>query len=123
LIQGRAELRFAQYFDVAAEARLLWLSGTNSRRTSMGLELGFWALSDLRLAGGYNFTQMKENLGYFGGFSTFNQNLNTRKGLYFVVSSKLSNMFNLFGTAPTGLVGHEPTPPAGTTTPTAPKQD
>jgi hypothetical protein len=123
LIQGRAELRFAQYFDVAAEARLLWLSGTDSRRTSLGTELGFWALSDLRLAGGYNFTQMKENPGYFGGFSTFNQNLNTRKGFYFVVSSKLSNMFNLFGTAPTGLVGHEPTSTAGTTTPTVPKQD
>lgn len=123
LVQGRAELRFAQYFDLAGELRTLWLSGTGSRRTSLGAELGFWALSDLRLAGGYNFTQMKESPGYFGGFGNFNQNLNTRRGFYFVVSSKLSNMFNLFGTSPTGLVGHEPTPAAGATTPTAPKQD
>ncbi len=108
LVQGRAELRFAQYFDVAAEARVLWLSGTGSRRNSLGAELGFWALSDVRLAGGYNFTQMKESPGYFGGFSTFTNNLNTRQGFYFVVSSKLSNMFNLFGTSPEGLVGHEP---------------
>ncbi|MBL8204091.1 MAG: DUF11 domain-containing protein [Blastocatellia bacterium] len=110
LVQGRAELRFAQYFDVATEARLLWLSGTGSRRTSIGAELGFWALSDVRLAGGYNFTQMKESPGYFGGFGTFTNNLNTRQGFYFVVSSKLSNMFNLFGTSPTGLVGHEASP-------------
>jgi hypothetical protein len=116
LLQGRAELRFAQYFDLAGEVRTLWLSGAGSRRTSLGAELGFWALSDLRLAGGYNFTQMKESPGYFGGFSSFNQNLNTRRGFYFVVSSKLSNMFNLFGTSPTGLVGHEPT--TGTTTTT-----
>ncbi len=107
LMQGRAEWRFAQYFDLAGEIRALWLSGTGSRRTSIGTELGFWALSDLRLAGGYNFTQMKESPGYFGGFSNLNSNVNTRKGFYFVVSSKLSNMFNLFGTAPDGLVGHE----------------
>ncbi len=113
LIQGRAELRFAQYFDVAAEARLLWLSGTGSRRTSIGAELGFWALSDVRLAGGYNFTQMKESPGYFGGFSTFTNNLNTRQGFYFVVSTKLSNMFNLFGTSSEGLVGHESAPASG----------
>ncbi len=113
LIQGRAELRFAQYFDVAGEARLLWLSGTGSQRTSIGAELGFWALSDVRLAGGYNFTQMKESPGYFGGFSTFGSNLNTRQGFYFVVSSKLSNMFNLFGTSAEGLVGHEAAPALG----------
>jgi hypothetical protein len=110
LLQARAEWRFAEYFDLAGELRTLWLSGTGSRRTSAGAELGFWALADVRLAGGYNFTQMKESPGYFGGFSSFNQNLNTRQGFYFVVSSKLSNMFNLFGTSPTGLVGHEPVP-------------
>lgn len=130
LIQGRAEWRFAPYFDLAGEIRTLWLSGTESRRTSIGSELGFWALSDLRVAGGYNFTQMKENPGYFGGFSNLNNNLNTRKGFYFVISSKLSNMFNLFGTAPEGLVGHEttttpatPASSAGQTTPSSPKQD
>ncbi len=130
LIQGRAEWRFAPYLDLAGEVRTLWLSGTGSRRTSIGSELGFWALSDLRVAGGYNFTQMKENPGYFGGFSNLNTNLNTRKGFYFVVSSKLSNMFNLFGTAPEGLVGQEaattPTMPARSaeqTTPPTPKQN
>lgn len=119
LVQGRAEWRFIQYFDLAGEVRTLWLSGTGSRRTSIGTELGFWALSDVRVAGGYNFTQMKESPGYFGGFGTGNNQLNTRQGFYFVVSSKLSNMFNLFGTAPEGLVGHEPT----TAPAPAPKQE
>jgi trimeric autotransporter adhesin len=118
LLQGRAELRIAKFFDVAGEVRSLWLSGASSRRFSAGAELGFWALSDLRLAGGYNFTRMTENAGYFGGFDS--RGLNTRKGFYFVVSSKLSNMFNLFGTSRDGLVGNEPIQPAttpGTTTP------
>lgn len=120
LIQGRAEWRFIQYFDLAGEIRTLWLSGTGSRRTSIGTELGFWALSDVRLAGGYNFTRMTETPGYFGGFGA-TSNLNTRQGFYFVVSSKLSNMFNLFGTSPTGLAGHEPASPTSPTT--APKQE
>ena len=107
LLQGRAEFRLAKYFDLAGEVRSLWLSGGSSRRNSIGTELGFWALSDLRLAGGYNFTQMKENPGYFGGIGNLT-NLNTRKGFYFVVSSKLSNMFNLFGTSREGLVGYGP---------------
>ncbi|MFN7931273.1 MAG: isopeptide-forming domain-containing fimbrial protein [Blastocatellia bacterium] len=118
LIQGRAEWRFIQYFDWAGEIRTLWLSGTGSRRTSIGTELGFWALSDVRLAGGYNFTRMKESPGYFGSFGA-GSTLNTRHGFYFVVSSKLSNMFNLFGTSPEGLVGHEPTPAPAS----APKQE
>ena len=120
LMQGRAELKLARYFDVASEIRSLWLSSSLSRRTSIGTELGFWALSDLRLAGGYNFTQMRENPGYFGGVGNFN-NLNTRKGFYFVVSSKLSNMFNLFGTSREGLIGNEPMQTSTTPTSAAPK--
>ena len=115
LLQGRAELRLAKFFDVAGEVRSLWLSGISSRRFSAGAEVGFWALSDLRLAGGYNFTRMTENAGYFGGFDS--RGLNTRKGFYFVVSSKLSNMFNLFGTSREGLVGNEPIQPASPTIP------
>ncbi|HEX4946490.1 MAG TPA: hypothetical protein VFZ34_07510, partial [Blastocatellia bacterium] len=79
---------------------------------SVGAELGFWALADLRLAGGYNFTALQESAGYFGGPGL----LNTRRGLYFVVSSKLSNMFHLFGTSPIGLVGYEPAPNAPSST-------
>ena len=56
---------------------------------------------------------MTENAGYFGGFDS--RGLNTRKGFYFVVSSKLSNMFNLFGTSREGLVGNEPIQPSTTT--------
>ena len=118
LLQGRAELRLAKFFDVAGEVRSLWLSGASSRKFSAGAELGFWALSDLRLAGGYNFTRMTENVGYFGGFDS--RGLNTRKGFYFVVSSKLSNMFNLFGTSRDGLVGNEPIQPATTPAATTP---
>ncbi|HWQ33836.1 MAG TPA: SPOR domain-containing protein [Blastocatellia bacterium] len=100
--QGRAEFRFARYFDLAGEARTLWQPSNSSQRNSLGAELGFWALSDLRFGLGYNFTRATEPT-YFGGVSpagSFTQ----RRGVYFVISSKLSNMFNLFGTSRDGLV-------------------
>jgi hypothetical protein len=49
---------------------------------------------DMRLGVGYNFTGAKEPAA---------QTLPTRGGFYFTVSSKLSNLFDLFGTAKAGL--------------------
>jgi uncharacterized repeat protein (TIGR01451 family) len=100
--QGRAEFRFARYFDLAGEGRTLWQPSNSSQRNSLGAELGFWALADLRFGVGYNFTRAVEPT-YFGGVSpagSFTQ----RRGVYFVISSKLSNLFNLFGTSRDGLV-------------------
>ncbi|HYE73552.1 MAG TPA: SPOR domain-containing protein, partial [Blastocatellia bacterium] len=52
---------------------------------------------DLRLGVGYNFTKAEEqaNRSAFGL---------SKRGVYFVISSKLSNIFNLFGTSREGLV-------------------
>jgi hypothetical protein len=64
-------------------------SGTSNR--SFGAELGYWVLPDLRLAGGDNFTRAYEpQNGIPGG---------PRRGFYFNISTKLSNLFDLFGKA------------------------
>jgi len=69
------------------------VSGT--RRSSIGSELGFWVLPELRLAAGYNLTGTRE-----AGNDSSSGN---RRGFYFTVSSKLSRLFDLFGTSKSGL--------------------
>jgi hypothetical protein len=64
-------------------------------RSVYATEAGFWVLPDMRLGMGYNFTSAKEPAG--------SQVLPTRRGFYFTISSKLSNLFDLFGTAKAGL--------------------
>jgi hypothetical protein len=91
LTQGRAVYRLGRYVDLAGETRWLLQPSSATRRTSYGAELGFWVMPDLRLGGGYNWTAASEP---FGG--TFAGN---RRGFYFTMSSKLSNLFDLFGTA------------------------
>jgi len=97
LSQLRAQQRLGRYFDVAGEMRLLFQPASQTRRTSYGAELGFWVLRDLRVGGGYNFTSAIEPQGVATSGS--------RRGFYFTVSSKLSNLFNLFGTSENGFVG------------------
>jgi hypothetical protein len=58
------------------------------------------ALPDLRLGGGYNLTSMKEPVG--------SEVIPGRRGFYFTVSSKLSNLFDLFGTSKSGLQSTKP---------------
>lgn len=100
--QARAQYRLGRYFDLAGEARSLWQLVSATRRTSYGAELGFWALPDLRVGGGYNFTTAVEPDGHaaFGA----------RRGFYFTISSKLSNLFDLFGTSRQGLATHQNQP-------------
>jgi hypothetical protein len=54
-------------------------------------------MPDLRLGVGYNFTMAAEpdNARLTPG----------RRGFYFTISSKLSNLFDLFGTSRAGLAG------------------
>jgi hypothetical protein len=89
--QGRAVYRLGRYVDAAGELRMLAQPSSLTRKTSLGAELGFWVLPDLRLGGGYNFTEASEPQGGItsGG----------RRGFYFTISSKLSNLFDLFGTS------------------------
>jgi hypothetical protein len=52
-------------------------------------------LPDVRFGLGYNFTAATEPAG--------SSILPTRRGFYFTISSKLSNLFDLFGTSKAGL--------------------
>ncbi|HEX8847000.1 MAG TPA: SdrD B-like domain-containing protein [Pyrinomonadaceae bacterium] len=99
LTQGRIQYRLTPRFDWAGEARFLIQPSSDTRRSVYGTELGFWALPDLRLGVGYNFTLAGEP----GGASI----LPARRGFYFTISSKLSNLFDLFGTSRAGLANSD----------------
>ncbi|HYN86846.1 MAG TPA: SdrD B-like domain-containing protein [Pyrinomonadaceae bacterium] len=90
LMQGRASYRVGRYFDLAAETRQIFGVSSGTRRTSYGAEVGYWVLPDLRVGGGYNWTGAREPVA-----DSFVRN---RSGFYFTISSKLSNLFDLFGT-------------------------
>jgi hypothetical protein len=63
---------------------------------SLGAEVGYWLLPDLRVGAGYNFTGVREPLGNLAAGPS-------KSGFYFTFSSKLSNLFNLFGNSGTSL--------------------
>lgn len=96
--QARVQHRLTNFLDVAAEARMLNQSASNTFRRSFGTELGFWALPDLRLGVGYNFSQVSRADDFI-----LNNDKQLRGGFYFTLTSKLSNLFDLFGTARQGL--------------------
>jgi hypothetical protein len=77
--------------------RLLMQPSSGTSHSSFGSELGLWALPDLRLGAGYNFALSGEP-GNVPGIAT-------KRGFYFTITSKLSNLFNLFGTAHNDFVG------------------
>jgi uncharacterized repeat protein (TIGR01451 family) len=99
MTQGRAAYRLGRYVDVAGEGRWLAQPASSTARASFGSELGFWVMPDLRLGGGYNWTGASEPGGF--GLSP------ARRGFYFTISSKLSNLFDLFGTSKSGLTGEK----------------
>lgn len=90
LTQGRAVYRLGKYIDVAGEGRWLAQPSSSTARASFGAEMGFWVMPDLRLGGGYNWTGAME--------PGANPLVAARRGFYFSISSKLSNLFDLFGT-------------------------
>ncbi|MFL6257057.1 MAG: hypothetical protein ACJ74T_18780 [Pyrinomonadaceae bacterium] len=99
MTQGRAVYRLGRYVDVAGEGRWLAQPASGTARASFGSELGFWVMPDLRLGGGYNWTGASEP-----GATGLNA---ARRGFYFTISSKLSNLFDLFGTSKSGLSGEK----------------
>src|SRR5436190_6525031 len=102
LTQARAQYHFSKRMDAAIETRMIFQPSSGTTRTSTGAELGFWVLPDLRLGGGYNFAISRE---------PFASNLiPQRRGFYFTVTSKLSRMFDLFGTAKAGLDNQDEKP-------------
>lgn len=100
--QLRAQQRLSNRLDIAGEARWLAQPQTATARSSFGAELGFWVLPDLRLGGGYNFTKAIDptNLQLNGG-------RNFKSGYYFTITTKLSNLFDLFGTSNKGLAASD----------------
>jgi hypothetical protein len=61
-------------------------------------------MPDLRLGLGYNFTK--------AGEPGLDRAIPTRSGFYFTISSKLSNLFDLFGTSKNGLAATSNEQPA-----------
>ncbi|HKR13819.1 MAG TPA: hypothetical protein VJT15_17270 [Pyrinomonadaceae bacterium] len=105
LTQARAQYRLTERVDWAAEMRRLAQPSSSTQRSVYGAELGFWALPDLRVGLGYNFSVTGEPFGA--------NVLPARRGFYFTLSSKLSNLFDLFGTSSSGLDHRsiDPAPP------------
>jgi hypothetical protein len=99
LTQARAQYLLTSRLDWAFETRNLFQPSSHTMRSTYATEAGFWIIPDLRVGGGYNFTSASEP-GTSSG-------LPTRRGFYFTVSSKLSNLFDLFGTSRAGLVDSE----------------
>ena len=106
LAQARAQYQLTQRIDWAFETRALFQPSSHTMRSTYATEIGFWAIPDLRLGAGYNFTAVSEPQGA--------RLLPTRRGFYFTVSTKLFNLFNLFGTSNHGLAASgsaSPVPP------------
>jgi len=99
LTQARAQYRLTPHVDWAGEMRTLWQAASGTRQSVYATELGYWALPDLRLGLGYNFNVAAEPAG--------GRLIPTRRGFYFTITSKLSNLFDLFGTSRQGLEATE----------------
>jgi len=100
LMQSRAQYHFTKRLDWVIESRMIFQPSSGTRRSSTGAELGFWVLPDLRLGAGYNFSANHEPAG--SGL------IPQRRGFYFTITSKLSRLFDLFGTSRNGLDSHDP---------------
>jgi uncharacterized repeat protein (TIGR01451 family) len=99
LTQARAQYLFTKRIDGAVETRFLFQPSSGTARTTYATEFGYWVLPDLRLGGGYNFTAAKEPIP--------GDVMPTRRGFYFTITSKLSNLFDLLGTAKAGLADEQ----------------
>ncbi|HEY8186346.1 MAG TPA: hypothetical protein VIF64_09770 [Pyrinomonadaceae bacterium] len=97
LTQARVQYRLNTRVDWAGETRLIMQPSSHTQRSVYGSEIGVWAMPDLRIGLGYNFTK--------AGEPGLDRAMPTKAGFYFTISSKLSNLFDLFGTSKNGLAG------------------
>ncbi len=95
IAQLRMQRRIRRAFDIAGEGRVLVQPSTRTSRTSAGAEVGYWILPDVRLGFGYSFASITEPAGSLVAAPP--------RGFYFTISTKLSYLFDLFGTNPQGL--------------------
>jgi hypothetical protein len=86
--QVRAQYKLGSHLDWAAELRDLFQPASSTSRRSYASEMGYWAMPNLRIALGYNFTSVSAPAGSF-----YNP---VRRGFYLNLTSKLSGLFDLF---------------------------
>jgi uncharacterized repeat protein (TIGR01451 family) len=60
LTQGRLQYRINTMLDIAGETRQLWQPSTGTSRDALAVEAGIWAMPELRIGLGYNFTRAGE---------------------------------------------------------------
>jgi len=97
LAQARAQYRLTSRLDWAGETRLIIQTSSRTYRSVYGTEIGVWALPDLRFGVGYNFTG--------AGEPGLDRAMPRKQGFYFTISSKLSSLFDLFGSSKQNLQG------------------
>ena len=97
MTQGRALFQVSSAWEVGLEQRLMYQLSTGERRMTTAGELGYWLTPDLRVGAGYRFAGRE--LQWRGAGN------DPKRGFYFTISSKLSNLFDLFGTSKNGLAG------------------
>jgi hypothetical protein len=100
-MQARAQQRLNNLLDVSVEGRWLAQPVSGTFRRSFGSELGFWILPDLRVGSGYNFVQVNRRNDF-----EFADSGNFKQGFYLTLTTKISNLFDLFGTSKNGLENH-----------------
>jgi len=104
MTQARAQYRLTSRIDWAAEMRTILQPSSQTQHSVYGTEIGFWVLPDLRAGLGYNFTRAGEPVG--------SNMIPNRRGFYFTITSKLSRLFDLFGTSKEGLAANGNEQPA-----------
>ena len=89
LWQGRAQVKLIRRLDGAIEGRVYNQPYAGITQSSLGAEVGLWVLRDFRGALGYNFKSADLiSANFLTG--------NIHKGVYFVLSTKISRLFDLF---------------------------
>jgi hypothetical protein len=95
LSQLRVQTAISRWADAAFEERYLNQPASDSHREGTALEVGFWPMADFRVAVGYNFRDTRDPLG--------RDSQGRDKGAYLTLSTKLSKLFDLFGSRPVAV--------------------
>lgn len=95
MTQGRLLYQIGRAWEVGLEQRYLYQLSTGDRRMSSAAELGYWLTPDVRVGSGYRFAGREAQ---WRGAAN-----DAKRGVYFTISTKISNLFDLFGTSKKGL--------------------
>ena len=98
MTQARLLYQVGRAWEVGLEQRWLYQLSTGDRRMSSATELGYWLTPDVRVGGGYRFAGREAHWRGAGN--------DVKRGFYFTISTKISNLFDLFGTSKKGLASN-----------------